>query len=243
MKYVVLQKAIADAGVASRRKAEEFILKGFVLVNKKKVTALGTRVDPDRDEITVRGKTIRKEPVVYFALNKPKGILSSVSDDRGRKTVVNLIKTTARIVPVGRLDIDTSGLILLTNDGDLVNRLTHPSFEKEKEYLVHVEVPKRWSNKDIDSAIRNMQRGVIVAGGFKTSPAAVKIVARRGKIEFELSVVIHEGKKHQIRRMVSAVGMSVCSLKRVRIGSVVLGDLALGAHRELGEEEIASLQK
>ncbi|MBI2637022.1 MAG: rRNA pseudouridine synthase, partial [Parcubacteria group bacterium] len=145
MGRVVLQKAIADAGIASRRAAEKLISDGRVRVNGAVVTKLGTRVDVRRDRITINGKPLAHEGrEVYVVLHKPKGVLSTAADDRGRKTVLDIVKTPERVVPVGRLDIDTTGLLILTNDGELVYEFTHPKFEHEKEYEAIVEIPGNW---------------------------------------------------------------------------------------------------
>ena len=215
-----LQKAIASAGVCSRRASEELILSGKVLVNSKRAS-LGQSADFGKDEIIVEGKKISpfdnlsEEKKVYFVLNKPKGVITTASDDRGRLSAAGMIKTKYRIVPVGRLDKNTTGILILTNDGDLVNRLTHPKFEHEKEYEALVQIPHDWNDERIQNAVRKLRSGVI----------------------------IHEGHKHQVRQMIDAVGMSILALKRVRVGFLRIGDLKEGEYRELSQVQASELKK
>ncbi|MDP3995377.1 MAG: pseudouridine synthase [bacterium] len=234
---------MADAGVASRRAAEKLILAGSVLVNGIAVAKLGTRVDPGRDEIVVNGKLIRASgELVYFLLHKPLGVLSSASDDRGRRTVLDLVPTKERVVPVGRLDIDTTGLLLLTNDGDLVYELTHPKFEHEKEYQAEVEIPADWGPALLERGLSRLAGGVRITTG-RTSPAKARLIKKTGQHQYLVCIVIHEGKKHQVRQMLNAIGASVVSLKRIRMGPIELGALKEGECRELTQQEVASLKK
>ncbi len=239
---VVLQKAIADAGIASRRAAEQLIRAGKVKVNGQKITKLGTRVEVPRDRITVAGKPIAaKGPLAYFLLHKPKGVLSTVHDDRGRQTVLDIVKSSERVVPVGRLDVDTTGLLILTNDGDLVYELTHPKFEHEKEYEAEIEIPGGWSAGLLKKAVQRLEAGVFITIG-KTSPAKARLIKKTGTRRYLISITIHEGRKRQVRQMIDAVGMSVVWLKRVRMGPIVLGTLPEGKYRALTEKEIRLLK-
>jgi len=241
---MVLQRALAEAGVASRRGAEQFITKGRVRVNNTVVTKLGTRVDPSVDVITVDGKPLSKpEHKVYFLLHKPKGVLTTARDDHDRKTVVDLVKTKERIVPVGRLDYNTTGLLLLTNDGDMVYKLTHPKYEHEKEYEALIEVPKKWTPREVQGMATRLRKGVPIEEGVVSRPARVTVrdIGTPGKKV--LTIAIHEGRKHQIRRMISAVSGNVVSLRRIRMGSLTLGDLKEGEYRALTDEEITGLKK
>ncbi len=226
-----LQKVLAAAGVASRRQAEELIVGGRVTVNNRIVTQLGTKVGPS-DQIAVDGKSVNRSPRhTYVLLYKPLGVLSTAHDERGRPTVLDLVKTSERVYPVGRLDLDSEGLILLTNDGDLTFRLLHPRHEVPREYHV-------WVSPDpTDEQITRLQRGVEIEG-WTTGPAVVR--RRPGGI---LSIVIHEGHKRQIRLMCHAVGLSVLRLVRVRMGPLTLGALKPGEWRELRPEEVASLAR
>jgi len=228
-----LAKYLASAGVASRRAAEELIRAGRVTVGGETVTDPAFGVG-DSDAITFDGHPVAAtESVtrVVYAINKPLGVVSTASDPQGRPTIVSLVRTAARLYPVGRLDTDTTGLILLTNDGDLAHRLTHPSFEVEKTYRARLGGgPVR------DTALRRLRAGVALEDGM-TSPARVRRAGPNG-----LELTIHEGRKRQVRRMCEAVGYRVVALERVRFGPLELGSLASGASRRLTAEEIAALQ-
>jgi 23S rRNA pseudouridine2605 synthase len=225
-----LQKALAFAGVASRREAEALIAAGRVSVNDKIVTELGTKVGP-RDRLSVDGKAVNRVPHhLYVLLSKPVGVLSTARDERGRPTVLDLVKSTERVYPVGRLDLDSEGLILLTNDGDLTFRLLHPRHEIPREY--HVWVSPAPSDEQIDQ----LQTGVEI-DGWRTGPATIR--RRPGGA---LSFVIHEGHKRQIRLMCDAVGLRVTRLVRIRMGHLVLGGLKPGEWRELRPEEVEALR-
>ncbi len=229
-----LQKLLSAAGIASRRKAEEMILEGRVAVNGQVVTQLGTKVDPDRDEVRVDGRRVR--PVirhVYIVLNKPSGVLSTMGDPRGRKSLSDLVDTPERLYPVGRLDAASEGLMLLTDDGDLANRLTHPRYEHEKEYRVLVD------GTPSDEQIEAWRRGVVLEGR-RTAPARVDVL-RQDRDATLLRVVMHEGRKRQIRDVASLLGHPVVQLQRIRLGPLKLGALASGQWRYLTDKEIAEL--
>lgn len=226
-----LQKVLAAAGVASRRRCEELIAEGRVQVNG--VTAsLGKRVDPRSDTISVDGVRIATDPgLVYYALNKPVGVHSTASDPAGRETVVGLVPAEPRVFPVGRLDADSEGLLLLSNDGALAYTLTHPSKGVDKEYLVRVH------GRPKAGAIRRMREGIDLDGRM-TAPAKVALVEAD-----LLKITIHEGRNRQIRRMADAVGHPVRQLVRTRIGPVRLAGLAPGAYRLLSQQEVRKLER
>jgi 23S rRNA pseudouridine2605 synthase len=232
-----LQKVLAHAGVASRRASEVLIEQGRVTVNGKTITQLGVKVDPRRDVISVDGQTIpnRVEKPIYVLLNKPSGILSTVRDDRGRKTVLDLVDLKERIYPVGRLDLKSEGLIFLTNDGDLAEKLTHPRYHLEKEYHVLV------SGKPSSQTLARWRRGEVEVAG---KPAATAIVERlkTEKANVWLKVVLTEGRKRQIREVAKALGHPVKRLERVRMGPLKLGRLKPGQWRHLTPAEIQRLK-
>ncbi|MGI8588240.1 MAG: pseudouridine synthase [Chloroflexia bacterium] len=232
-----LQKVLAHAGVASRRAAEELITAGRVQVDGRTVTELGTRVDPARARITLDGEPVRPPATAgtTYILNKPSGVVSTSDDPQGRSTVVGLVPPEPRVYPVGRLDADTEGLLLLSDDGDLTYRLTHPRYAVDKEYeaLVRGYVTQE--------SLRRLSEGVLLAGDDRpTAPAKVEQIARAGENTL-LRFVIHEGRNRQIRRMMAAVGGHVLRLRRVRLGPLALGDLPPGGWRRLSAEEIAEL--
>jgi 23S rRNA pseudouridine2605 synthase len=225
-----LQKVLAGAGLGSRRVCEELIAEGRVTVNGE-VAVLGRRVDPEQDRIVVNGVPLSvRSGLVYYLLNKPTGVVSTASDPQGRPTVVSLVPTEPRVYPVGRLDADSEGLLLLTNDGDLTFRLTHPRFGVEKEYLVAVEGSPR------PGELRRLREGVELEDGL-TAPARVATAGPGA-----LRIVIHEGRNRQVRRMCAAVGHPVTRLVRVRIGPVADRRLAPGAWRELLSAEVRALE-
>jgi 23S rRNA pseudouridine2605 synthase len=230
-----LQKVMAHAGVASRRRSEDIIRQGRVAVNGEVVTELGTRVDPDRDVITVDGKPIEATPThTYIMLYKPAGVISSVDDPKGRTTVRDLVDVEARIYPAGRLDFDSEGLVLLTDDGELTYRLTHPSYEHEKGYHVLV------AGQPTGSTLERLRSGIRLEDGM-TAPAEVEVVRRDGSDTW-LRIVLHEGRKRQIRRMGDEVGHTVERLIRVRLGTLRLGSLEPGQWRHLARPEIDELR-
>jgi 23S rRNA pseudouridine2605 synthase len=228
---VRLQKYIADCGLASRRKAEELIAAGKVAVNGKIVDRLGTKIDPAKDKVEVDGAPVR--PVskkIYLKLNKPRGIVSSCVSQRGESTICDLIKEIdERLYPVGRLDQASEGLMILTNDGELANRLMHPRYEHEKEYLVTCRLAVTGYQ------LKQLQTGIVIEGA-RTLPARITLLGLK-----EFSIVLREGKKRQIRLMMEAVGNKVVTLKRVRIKNIMLGDLKPGQYRPLTAEELKNL--
>lgn len=232
-----LQKVLAQFGVASRRKSEKLILAGKVAVNGQVVTELGTKVDWNRDQIAVDGLVIRApEDKVYILLNKPAGYVSTVRDPQGRKKVTDLLRgIKERVYPVGRLDYDTEGLLLLTNDGDMAHALTHPRHEIDKTYVARV------NGFPSGEALRSLRTGVWLTDG-KTAHARVKTLARLEDSTL-LEIVIHEGRNRQVRRMCAVVGHPVLELKRIRIGPLASGELRVGEYRHLNNEEIDKLQK
>lgn len=223
-----VQKFISQSGVASRRKAEEFIKSGQVTINGHKAK-LGDKVDPDLDVVKVYGKTVKAaEKLIYIALNKPQGYVVTKNDPQRRKTVFSLLPEDlqSKVWNVGRLDADTEGLLILTNDGELTQALSHPRYEHEKEYEVSVQEAAS------DSQLEHLRQGVEIATG-TTYPAQVK--TRDGKIK----ITIHEGKKRQIRRMFAAVGLTVTNLKRIRINKLQLAkDLPQGQYQLIHKEDI-----
>ena len=230
-----LQKFLAHAGVASRRAAEELIARGKVRVNGKVVRELGTVVGTD-DRVDVSGTPVRvqAEPV-YLVMHKPAGVMTTMRDPQGRRTVADLLpKGSPRIVPVGRLDYDTSGVLLFTNDGELANVLTHPRFGVEKTYRAIVK------GRLLPEDIRRLQSGVLLEE-FQAAGARVKVVATRRETSV-LDLTIHEGKNRQVRRMFEAVGHPVVALARLRFGPLKLGDLGPGRTRPLTEKELAALR-
>ncbi len=226
-----LQKVLAQAGLGSRRACEELIEEGRVTVNGE-VAILGRRVETAADQVAVDGVVIGVAPgLVYYLLNKPRGVVSTAADPQGRPTVVQLVPDDARVYPVGRLDTDTEGLLLLTNDGELTHRLTHPSFGVEKEYLVEVE------GEPTRGTLRILREGVALDDGI-TAPAKVSAVAPS-----LLKVVIHEGRNRQVRRMCEAVGHPVQRLVRTRIGPLRDASLEPGAWRALTVDEVRTLER
>ncbi len=231
-----LQKYMALCGVASRRKAEQMILDGCVTVNGNTVYEMGFQVDESADIVTVMGKEIHPETEKhYIAYYKPIGEISSVSDPEGRATVMDKFRDyPVRLFPIGRLDYDSEGLLLLTNDGELMNNLLHPSHEVRKVYLAKV------SNLVNENEIRRLQSGVMVDGKL-TSPAKV-VFLRKEAFASVLLITIHEGRNRQVRKMFEAVGHQVVSLKRVEFGPISLGKLPLGQWRKLTDSEIEKLK-
>ncbi|ACX52400.1 pseudouridine synthase [Ammonifex degensii KC4] len=232
-----LQKVLARAGIASRRKAEELIVAGRVKVNGQVVDKLGVKVDPERDSIEVDGKPVKlPERLVYLAFHKPRGVVTTLHDPQGRPKVADFLKgIKERVFPVGRLDYDSEGLLLLTNDGELAHRLLHPRFHVPKTYLV-------WVKGEVGKEKLNLlRRGIKLEDG-PTLPAEVRVL-RRARGETVLQLTIREGRKRQIRRMLKALGCEVLRLKRVAVGPVRLGPLRPGEYRHLTPREVDSLRK
>ncbi len=226
-----LQKYMARCGVASRRKCESLIIDKKVSVNGKIVDSLGTKIDPDKDKIFVSGKHIKPEEIKkYIMLNKPEGYVTTNSDEKGRKTILDLVKVDERIYPIGRLDYDSSGLLLLTNDGDIYNKIIHPRVKLNKKYIVKVK------GIFTEKEMKHFESGVDI-GGYITADAKINTI-KKFKDSSEVSVIIHEGKNRQIRKMCSKLGHDVIALKRVEIGNLKLGNLEKGKWRELSSKEL-----
>jgi 23S rRNA pseudouridine2605 synthase len=226
-----LQKVLARAGFGSRRVCDDLIAEGRVTVNGE-VAVLGRRVDPDTDHVALDGVPVSvREDSVYYLLNKPRGVITTAQDTHDRATVVEMVPEEPRVFPVGRLDADTEGLLLLTNDGDLAHRLTHPSFGVEKEYLAEVEGTPQ------PQALRRLRQGVELDDGI-TAPAEVALIPPSA-----LKIVIHEGRNRQVRRMCDAVGHPVVRLVRIRIGPITDRRLAPGAWRPLTNDELRALER
>jgi pseudouridine synthase len=230
-----LQKVMAHAGVASRRKSEEIIAEGRVKVNGEIVTEMGVKVDPEQDEIVVDGELISEEKKRYILLNKPEGYITTVSDPEGRPTVMDLIPDLKqRLYPAGRLDYDSSGLLIMTNDGDLTYKLTHPKKEVDKKYRVLVQ-----GEMDQDD-FKKFENGMVIDGQ-KTAPARISNINYKGdKTEFD--VIIHEGRNRQVRRMAKIAGFSVISLKRIAFAFLTLKGVKEGDFRYLSDQEITKLK-
>jgi 23S rRNA pseudouridine2605 synthase len=231
-----LQKIISAAGAASRRKAEELIVEGSVTVNGRIIRELGTKADPGKDAIKVSGKLIHlPQSKTYIVLNKPRGFITSMKDPEGRPVVTELLKgVKARVVPVGRLDYDTEGLLIMTNDGDLAHSLMHPSHEITKIYLAKV--------KGIieDKAIERLEKGVKLREGV-TAPARVKKLKKSAANSW-VEITVREGRYRQVRRMLEEVGYPVIKLIRVTYGSLALGNVPLGKYRHLTSDEVKLLK-
>lgn len=226
-----INKYLASLGVASRRKVDALIGAGKVRVNGR-AAKLGEKVDPARDRVTVDGKEVGpKVDRVYFAVNKPKGVISTAADTHGRRTVVSLVRTKERLFPIGRLDAESEGLMILTNDGELMQRLTHPKYHVPKVYEVVV------LGSITDEKIGRVRSGMRLRNGEVTAPAKVKVESQ-SEHKTILIVELSEGKNRQIRRMCEALHLHLLNLKRIAIGTVLLGDLASGQLREITKDEI-----
>lgn len=234
MELIRLQKYIADCGVASRRKAEELIQLGCVKVNGNVVTEMGTKVC-DSDRVEVNGKVIKPETKkIYILLNKPSGYVTTVKDQFRRPTVLDLLKgVDERVFPVGRLDYETTGLLILTNDGDFTYKMTHPKHEMEKTYLAVI------AGVPTDEEISRFEKGLQIED-YTTSPAKLKVISSK-ESTCVVEVTIHEGRNRQVRKMCETIGHPVLSLKRISLGKVTLGDLKEGSWRELTSSEVESL--
>ncbi len=229
-----LQKVIANSGVCSRRKAEDLILAGKVKVDGKVVTELGLKVS-EKSVVEVDGNLISKEEKEYYLLNKPRGVLTTTNDDKSRKTVIDLIDTDKRVYPVGRLDYDTTGVLLLTNDGDFANMIMHPKNEIDKVYVAKV---KGIVNGD---AVHKLENGVIIDNSLvKASRVKIKKIDAKNNHSL-VEITIHEGKNHQVKKMFEAVGYLVDKLKRERVAFLTTDNLNSGEYRKLSNKEVSKL--
>lgn len=228
-----LDKYLANLGLCSRRNVAALLTEQVLTVNGVRIHESGKRIHRETDTITLNGNSIQNPKLVYFILNKPKGIVSTASDEYGRKNIVSFIDTPERIYPVGRLDKDTTGLILLTNDGELTNLLTHPRYHVDKVYRLAVK------GKPTESQLNKLRNGVMLEDG-KTHPAEI-IIIKEGASSI-LEVKIHEGRKRQVRRMCEVVGLPLLELSRVKFGPILLGDLPEGKYRQLSEKEVQALK-
>ncbi len=232
-----LQKYMAECGVGSRRKCEEWIAGGLVKVNGETVTELGTKIDPEKDEVFFRGRVLKRtQPLTTVMLNKPAGYVTTSRDQFHRPDVTQLIDMPGvRLYPVGRLDYQTTGLLLLTNDGDLAYHLTHPGHRVEKVYRALL------SGEMTRDALKTLESGVVLDDGYKTEPAKVNVLSVKGG-NTKVDITISEGKNHQVRRMAAAVGFPVLRLKRIQEGSLKLGNLKEGSYRILSDAEVEKLK-
>ena len=231
-----LQKYLAECGIASRRKCEEYIIQGKVQVNGKTITELGVKVNPEKDKITFEGKNVKQEErKVYILLNKPIGYVTTSDEQFGRDKVLDLVKVRERVVPVGRLDMYTSGALILTNDGDFVYKVTHPKHEITKTYTVTVKGIIK--NEEVEQ----LRKGVKI-DDYTTRPAKVKILKTDEEKDISrLEITIHEGKNRQVRKMCEAVGRNVVALHRSKIGNIGVKDIELGKWRYLKDFEVKTL--
>ncbi|HEX6843477.1 MAG TPA: pseudouridine synthase [Actinomycetota bacterium] len=230
-----LQRALARSGIGSRRASEELIAAGRVRRNGV-VATLGDKVDPERDVVEVDGVTVNLDPNVrYYALHKPSGVVTTMRDPQGRADIRGFLPEGPRVFPVGRLDRDTEGLLLLTNDGDLANLLMHPRYEIEKEYLAQVQ------GRPTSTQLTSLRRGVPLEDGV-ASVRSVRVVDARGE-RAQLRLVMTEGRKREVRRLLAAVGLPVTRLVRLRVGPITLGRLAPGAARALTPDEVRTLRR
>ncbi|MCS6907744.1 MAG: pseudouridine synthase [Anaerolineales bacterium] len=230
-----VQKILARAGYGSRRQCETLILQGRVKVNGA-VIGLGAKADPERDKILVDDQPVSvRVPPIYIALNKPRGVVSAAYSPEGRKTVCDLVDIDTRLFPVGRLDIESEGLILLTNDGELANRISHPRYGHEKEYRVFV------AKRPDEEQLKAWRRGIVLSDGYRTQPAEVWLETTTPKGAW-LGVILREGRKRQIREMGALTGLPVLRIIRVRIGAVRLGNLKPGQWRYLTPQEVEKLR-
>lgn len=230
-----LNKYMADCGVDSRRNCDKIILENRVRVNRKPVSELGFMVNELNDTVTVDGKKIvLKNKNVYIMLHKPKGYITTVKDEKDRKTVMELVDVKARVYPVGRLDFDTEGLLILTNDGDMTYKLTHPKHEVSKTYVARIE------GEITESEMNSLRKGVEIDGK-KTAPAKVKLVEKTDD-GCKLELVIHEGRNHQVKKMFEVIGKQVVFLKRTEMGDIRLGGLGRGKWRYLNDKELDYLK-
>jgi 23S rRNA pseudouridine2605 synthase len=224
-----IAKYLASCGLGSRRFCEELILSGRVKINKKQITTPALNIDPETDVVSVNDALVKPKELVYYLLNKPIGYTSSRFDEHAKKIITDLLPQEPPIWPVGRLDKDTSGLIILTNDGDLTNRLTHPKYQKEKEYLITLDLPLE------KGEIEKIKNGVELEDGW------IKADSFEVLSEKKYRIIIHEGRNRLIRRLINSFGKEVVSLERLRLGPLTLGDLGVGRYRDLTKSEISEL--
>ncbi len=242
MAKIRLNKYLSSCGVSSRRAAERLMEEGKVKVNGIIIREMGFSIDPQNDKVIVGEIQVQpKEERVYYMLNKPAGYVCTSFDPFGRKKALDLVSKTPRVFNVGRLDFDTTGLLILTNDGDLTNRLTHPKFEKEKEYLVKSQIANHKSQANPKSQIQMFKDGIKLQEGIAKADE-IKVVSQKDDI-LTFQIVIHQGWKRQIRRMCEEVGLKVLELKRMRVGRLELGDLKEGEWKKLTEREVEKLLK
>lgn len=230
-----IDKFLANSGISARRNISEVLKIHTITINGKRVKEAGVRFDPNKDIVLLDGKEITAPLATYIIVNKPKGIISTASDEFGRKTVLSLVPSKQRLYPVGRLDQDTTGLLLLTNDGDLANRLTHPRYHIPKVYELTIR------GGVSDAKLAHFRRGVMLEDGM-TAKAQAQVVQKAEKHTI-VEVTLHEGKKRQIRRMCEFLRLPLVELKRVQIGPILLGDLSEGSYRSLIKKELKSLKK
>lgn len=234
-KTIRLDKFLSSAGVVSRRGVKQLLKYQKITVNGKRVTESGTHIDPTTDRILVNGQKIKKPGFVYFLLNKPMGIISTTADEFQRDSVVSLIDTKERIYPIGRLDKDTHGLLILTNNGELTHKLTHPKFHVNKVYRLLIQ------GRVTSQQIKAFETGVLLDDGI-TQPAIVQLLSYKND-KTTLLVTIHEGRNRQVRRMCGTVGINLLDLERISFGPIKLGHVGLGEYRELSQQEITALKK
>lgn len=229
-----LDKYLSSSGACSRRAVDEFLKTNSVTINGNQATESGLRINPDKDVVLINKKPIKKPELLYFMLNKPKGIITTASDEYGRENVLSFIKTTERIFPIGRLDKDTHGLILLTNDGDLTNHLIHPRYHVPKIYEAKI------ARELLPYQLECLRSGVMLEDGL-TQPAEVKVI-KKHRDHSIIQITLHEGKKRQIRRMCEALKITLLDLQRVQFGPLKLDDLPLGKYRRLSNSEVEQLK-
>ena len=230
-----LDKYLANLGVCARREVKQLLKSEVVTVNGQRVRESGFRLDPKKDDVSLNGDKIKPPKLVYYLVNKPKGIISTTEDEYGRKNVTSLIPETQRIYPVGRLDKDTTGLIILTNDGELTNLLTHPRYHVYKIYRLTIK------GRIDKPQLHAMKNGVLLDDGI-TSPAKVTILKETNSVSY-LEITLHEGKNRQIRRMCETVGIKLLELTRIKFGPIATGSLKPGKYRVLTDNEIYALKK
>lgn len=233
-KTIRLDKHLANLGVCSRRAVDALLEENHVTINGKRVTKSGTRLDPVKDTLLINGEKPKRPALKYYLLNKPKGYISTTADERSRKNVVSLIKTSERIYPVGRLDKDTTGLLILTNDGELTNLLTHPRYHIAKTYRLTI------NGTVSQEQLTRLRNGMLLDDG-PTSPAEVKVIHKNSR-ETILTMTIHEGRNRQIRRMCTEVNLDLKELERIAIGTLRDSQLKTGQYRELSRSEIQLLK-